>query len=260
MKLVEGFNSGASPLGKRFASGNEAALTFHIIIQSKKVITLPVEAIDRSCRMAAFTCLCHCVIKTQSVMEKQVSLIFTNKSKKEDKTAVYWQNLIACEPYPSLAWDRANAESVSVICHVFDYFWSKCVTKTDDVKPWAEFDSSKNEWMKIQDMPQPSFMKIILDIGVSTDASLRHVRWFLLHLISKVPWYFKVFKSRWLVFCVSTLVDCVNDSQIGDEKFRSFFMKMTTVLTNWHITDVDIDSDHSDPMIKVQMLLYQKQH
>ena len=104
--------------------------------------------------------------------------------------------------------------------------------------------------MKIQDMPQPYFMKIILDIGVSTDTSLRHVRWFILHLISKVPWYFKVFKSQWLVFCVSTLVDCVNDSQIGDEKFRSFFMKMTTVLTNWHITDVDIDSDHKDPMIK----------
>ena len=36
VKLVEGFNSGASPLGKRFANGNEAALTFHIIIQSKK--------------------------------------------------------------------------------------------------------------------------------------------------------------------------------------------------------------------------------
>ena len=46
-------------------NGNEAALTFHIIIQSKKVITLPIEIIDRSCRMAAFVCLCHCVIKTQ---------------------------------------------------------------------------------------------------------------------------------------------------------------------------------------------------
>ena len=83
------------------------------------------------------------------------------------------------------------------------------MTKTDDVKPWAEFDKCKNEWMKIQNMPQPYFMKILLDIGVSTDTSLRHVRWFILHLISKVPWYFKVFKSQWLNFCVSTLVDCV---------------------------------------------------
>ena len=250
VKLVEGFNSGASPLGKRFASGNEAALTFHIIIQSKKVITLPIEVIDRSCRVAAFICLCHCVIKTQSLIEKQVNLIFSNNSKKEDKTEIYWQNLIASESYPSPAWDRANGECLSVIRHVFDNFWSKCAAKTDDVNAWAEFDSSKNEWIKIQDMPQPSFMKILLDIGVSTKKSLRHVRCFILHLISTVPWYFKVFKTQWLRFCISTLVDCVSDSQIADDDFRSFFIRMATILTSWHIIDPDIDNDREDPTMK----------
>ena len=115
---------------------------------------------------------------------------------------MYWRNLIAGESYPSLAWDRANANCgyVILINAFSDYFWSKCVTKTD-MEPWAEFDKCKNEWMKIQNMPQPYFMKILLDIGVSTDTSLRHVRWFILHLISKVPCN-KVFKSQWLNFCV----------------------------------------------------------
>jgi hypothetical protein len=247
VKLTQGFNTGNSHLGKRFADGNEAALTIHVILQSKKIIVHNDASIDHSCKIAAFLCLCQCVITTQSSMPKQANLIFTNKSKKDDKTLLHWQNLIVDEAYPSAAWISSNKQCADAICHMFDFFWNQNKDPEPGFDAWAAYDETENTWVSIEGQPQPIFMKTLLDIGTNVNETPLYLKIFIIHLISQRPGYFKVYSKQWERWCISTLAEYATDARLFDKDFQLFFKLMTAILADWQITNI------GDMMMKANM-------
>ena len=244
VELVQGYGTGKSHLGKRFADGKDTALTMHIILQSKKIILHQDPSVDHSCKVAAFLCLCHCAIKTQRKMQTQVNLI-NSKSKKADNSLMHWKNLIVDVPYPSQDWRNANADCVTTTCSIFEYLWNqnKNPEPNYEYNAWATFDEEQQMWIRVADKPQPEFMKILLDIGTNATETPLCLKIFILHLISEMPEYFKPFSTEWEAFCISTLVDYSADTRLFDDRFQDFFKRMTSILADWH-------DDHGDVMMK----------
>ena len=73
-------------------------------------------------------------------------------------------------------------------------------------------------------------MKILLDIGTNAIETPLYLKVFILHLISEMPGYFKIFSKEWRGFCISTLVDYGTDLRLFNKDFRFLFKKVTRLM------------------------------